>query len=90
MAVELGNLRLDRLHHVAGHDQELQGNLYKIWNRLSSGTYFPPPVRAVEIVKPHGAGTRVLGVPSVADRVAQTARCSSRTTSASARPRSPS
>nr|WP_157435858.1 reverse transcriptase domain-containing protein [Actinospica robiniae] len=46
---------------------------YKIWNRLSSGTYFPPPVRAAEIPKPHGGGTRILGVPSVADRVEQTA-----------------
>ena len=39
---------------------------------MSSGTYFPPPVMAVEIPKPHGGGTRVLGVPCVADRVAQT------------------
>jgi RNA-directed DNA polymerase len=46
-------------------------NLYKIWNRMSSGAYFPPPVKAVEIPKPHG-GTRILGVPTVADRVAQT------------------
>ena len=51
---------------------DLQKNLYKIWNRMSSGSYFPPPVRAVEIPKPHGGGTRVLGVPTVADRVAQT------------------
>src|SRR5690349_21521304 len=49
------------------------GNLYKVWNRMSSGSYFPPPVRAVEIPKPHGPGTRVLGVPTIADRVAQTA-----------------
>jgi RNA-directed DNA polymerase len=49
----------------------LQGNLYKLWNRLSSGSYFPPPVRAVEIPKKAG-GTRTLGVPTVADRVAQT------------------
>ena len=41
-------------------------------HRMSSGSYFPPPVRAVEIPKPHGGGTRVLGVPNVADRVAQT------------------
>ena len=40
---------------------------------MSSGSYFPPPVRAVEIPKPHGPGTRMLGVPTVADRVAQTA-----------------
>jgi RNA-directed DNA polymerase len=49
----------------------LEDNLCKIWNRMSSGTYFPPPVRAVEIPKADG-GVRVLGVPSVAGRVAQT------------------
>jgi hypothetical protein len=53
-------------------EADLGGNLYKIWNRMSSGSYFPPPVRAVEIPKPHGGGVRVLGVPTVADRVAQT------------------
>ena len=53
-------------------DKDLKNNLYKIWNRMSSGTYFPPPVKAVEIAKTHGGGTRVLGVPTVADRVAQT------------------
>ena len=53
-------------------DEDLQNNLYKIWNRLSSGSYFPPPVKAVEIPKPHGGGTRVLGVPTISDRVAQT------------------
>jgi RNA-directed DNA polymerase len=47
-------------------------NLYKIWNRMSSGSYFPPPVKAVEIPKAGGRGVRVLGVPTVADRVAQT------------------
>jgi RNA-directed DNA polymerase len=57
---------------VADFEADLQGNLYKIWNRMSSGTYFPPPVLAVEIPKPHGQGTRVLGVPTVADRIAQT------------------
>jgi RNA-directed DNA polymerase len=46
-------------------------NLYKLWNRLSSGSYFPPPVKAVEIPK-RGGGVRVLGVPTVADRIAQT------------------
>jgi group II intron reverse transcriptase/maturase len=51
---------------------DLKNNLYKIWNRMSSGTYFPPPVKAVEIPKAHGPGTRMLGVPAVADRVAQT------------------
>ena len=53
-------------------EADLKNNLYKIWNRMSSGSYFPPPVRAVEIPKPHGGGVRVLGVPTVADRVAQT------------------
>jgi RNA-directed DNA polymerase len=53
-------------------ESELKNNLYRIWNRMSSGSYFPPPVKAVEIPKPHGNGTRVLGVPTVADRVAQT------------------
>jgi len=48
-------------------------NLYRLWNRMSSGSYFPGPVRAVEIPKDHGAGVRVLGVPNVADRIAQTA-----------------
>ena len=48
-------------------------NLYKLWNRMSSGSYFPGAVRAVEIPKDHGAGIRVLGVPNTADRVAQTA-----------------
>jgi RNA-directed DNA polymerase len=51
--------------------KDLRNNLYKIWNRMSSGTYFPPPVKAVEIPK-NGGGTRTLGVPTVADRVAQT------------------
>ena len=46
-------------------EADLAGNLYRIWNRMSSGSYFPPPVRAVEIPKPHGPGTRMLGVPTV-------------------------
>ena len=53
-------------------ESDLKNNLYKIWNRMSSGSYFPPPVKAVEIPKPHGSGTRILGVPAVADRIAQT------------------
>ena len=53
-------------------DKNLKGNLYQIWNRMSSGSYFPPPVRAVEIPKAGGKGVRVLGVPTVADRIAQT------------------
>jgi RNA-directed DNA polymerase len=57
---------------IADFEADLGDNLYKIWNRMSSGTYFPPAVMAVEIPKTHGGGTRVLGVPTVADRVAQT------------------
>jgi RNA-directed DNA polymerase len=65
---------------AAGVDEQSLGefeadrdrNLYKIWNRLSSGSYFPPPVKAVEIPKAGGNGVRVLGVPTVADRIAQT------------------
>jgi RNA-directed DNA polymerase len=52
-------------------ERDLKGNLYKLWNRLSSGSYFPPPVRKVEIPKRDGR-PRVLGVPTVADRIAQT------------------
>jgi group II intron reverse transcriptase/maturase len=52
-------------------EADLKGNLYKIWNRMSSGTYFPPPVRAVSIPKKTG-GERILGVPTVSDRIAQT------------------
>ena len=53
-------------------EADLKDNLYKIWNRMSSGSYLPSPVRAVEIPKSHGGGTRVLGIPTVADRIAQT------------------
>jgi retron-type reverse transcriptase len=56
---------------LAAFETDLKGNLYRIWNRMSSGSYFPPPVRLVEIPKETG-GTRPLGVPTVADRVAQT------------------
>ena len=45
-------------------EQDLENNLYRLWNRLSSGTYFPPPVKAVEIPKPGGRGIRVLGIPT--------------------------
>jgi RNA-directed DNA polymerase len=51
-------------------EASLKGNLYKIWNRMCSGTYFPPPVRAVSIPKKSG-GERILGVPTVSDRIAQ-------------------
>ena len=58
---------------IEDFEKDLKSNLYRIWNRMSSGAYFPPPVKAVEIPKAHGAaGTRMLGVPTVADRVAQT------------------
>jgi RNA-directed DNA polymerase len=55
---------------MAQFEQDLKGNLYRLWNRMSSGSYFPPPVRAVEI--PKKGGTRILGVPTIADRIAQT------------------
>lgn len=51
-------------------EENLKDNLYKIWNRMSSGSYFPPPVKAVEIPKKNG-GVRILGIPTVADRIAQ-------------------
>jgi RNA-directed DNA polymerase len=56
---------------IQAFEENLPGNLYKVWNRMSSGSYIPPPVRAVEIPKKSG-GSRMLGVPTVADRVAQT------------------
>ena len=52
-------------------EKDLKGNLYRIWNRMSSGSYFPPPVRAVSIPKKSGGGERILGVPTVGDRIAQ-------------------
>src|SRR2546421_4680641 len=55
---------------IADFEADLSNNLYKLWNRMSSGSYFPPPVRRVEIPKAEG-GTRALGIPTVADRVAQ-------------------
>ena len=72
-------LRVKANKGAAGVDEEsiqkfeasLSGNLYKLWNRMSSGSYIPPPVRAVQIPKKNG-GVRILGVPTVADRVAQT------------------
>jgi len=56
---------------LAAFETDLKGNLYKIWNRMSSGSYCPPPVRRVEIPKESG-GVRPLGIPTVGDRVAQT------------------
>ena len=51
-------------------DRDVKANLYRIWNRMSSGTYFPPPVKRVNIPK-SGGGERPLGIPTVGDRVAQ-------------------
>ena len=55
---------------IAAFEADLSNNLYKLWNRLASGSYFPPPVRRVDIPKDDGR-TRPLGIPTVADRVAQ-------------------
>lgn len=55
---------------IEDFEENLKDNLYKIWNRMSSGTYFPKPVKAVAIPKKNG-GTRILGIPTVEDRVAQ-------------------
>lgn len=56
---------------IKDFEKDLKDNLYKIWNRMSSGSYFPPPVKATEIPKKSG-GTRLLGIPTIPDRVAQT------------------
>ena len=58
---------------ISVFSSDVRNNLFKLWNRMSAGSYLPAPVRAVEIPKDHGAGVRTLGVPVVADRVAQTA-----------------
>ena len=55
---------------IEDFELELKRNLYKIWNRMSSGAYFPPPVKQVEIPKT-GGGVRMLGIPTVSDRIAQ-------------------
>jgi RNA-directed DNA polymerase len=57
---------------IEDFEADLRNKLYVTWNRMSSGSYFPPPVKLVEVPKPHGKGVRRLGVPTVADRVAQT------------------
>lgn len=56
---------------IAALEQNLSNNLYRIWNRMSSGSYVPPPVLRVEIPKDNGAGVRPLGIPTVSDRIAQ-------------------
>jgi RNA-directed DNA polymerase len=71
--------RVKANHGAAGIDgesitefaEQLKDNLFKLWNRLASGSYFPPPVKVVAIAKKEG-GQRLLGVPTVADRIAQT------------------
>lgn len=55
---------------ISEYEENLDKNLYKLWNRMSSGTYFPKPVKAVSIPKKNG-GVRILGIPTVEDRVAQ-------------------
>jgi len=55
---------------IADFEVNLKDNLYKLWNRMSSGSYFPPAVKAVPIPKKNG-GVRILGIPTVADRIAQ-------------------
>jgi len=55
---------------IAEFEEDMKDNLFKIWNRMSSGSYFPPPVRRVDIPKDDG-GKRPLGIPTVADRIAQ-------------------
>src|SRR5690242_14174700 len=55
---------------ISDFEADLENNLYKLWNRLSSGSYFPSPVRRVDIPKSDGK-TRPLGIPTVADRIAQ-------------------
>jgi group II intron reverse transcriptase/maturase len=55
---------------IEAFDQDVKNNLFKLWNRLSSGSYFPPPVKRVAIKKRDG-GSRPLGIPTVSDRIAQ-------------------
>jgi len=57
---------------IGRFETKLAANLYKLWNRMSSGSYVPPPVKSVPIPKKSG-GVRVLGIPTVSDRIAQTA-----------------
>ena len=70
MKANAGSAGVDK-ETIADFERDLKGNLYRVWNWMSSGSYFPPPVRAVAIPKKTG-GERILGVPTVADRVAQT------------------
>lgn len=65
-----GSAGVDR-QSIEAFEKDLKNNLYKIWNRMSSGCYFPPPVLRVEIPKANGK-VRPLGIPTVSDRIAQT------------------
>jgi RNA-directed DNA polymerase len=58
---------------ITEFEASARDNLYKLWNRMSSGSYFPGPVQAVEMPKDRGAGVRVLAVPNTAHRIAPTA-----------------
>ena len=64
-----GAAGVDRVY-LSAFEQNLKGNLYTIWNRMSAGCYMPPPVKQVDIPKKDG-GVRSLGVPTVSDRIAQ-------------------
>ena len=64
-----GSAGIDKVS-IEKYEAEISKNLYKLWNRLTSGSYFPPPVKEVEIPKPKG-GVRKLGIPTVGDRIAQ-------------------
>ena len=57
---------------IQDFERDMSNNLYRIWNRMSSGSYFPPPVRRVDIPKGDSGKTRPLGIPAVSDRIAQT------------------
>ncbi len=64
-----GSAGIDK-HSIEAFNESMSANLYKIWNRMTSGSYFPPPVRTVFIPKKQG-GKRPLGIPTVSDRIAQ-------------------
>ena len=64
-----GSAGIDR-QSIEQFNEHLSANLYKVWNRMASGSYFPPPVRTVFIPKKAG-GKRPLGIPTVSDRIAQ-------------------
>src|SRR5260370_17385779 len=56
---------------IAEFEKDLKNNLYRLWNRMSSGSYMPPPVRRVDIPKSDGPGTRSLGIPTASCRITQ-------------------